>query len=524
MSKQKKEPLSLMIVKTLLGILLFTGMGTIIIGGVYIIGEYYKNGIDNKTIKIVESNQEEKLATYCETDSDCEGYLSYNTCETFCANKDEKNQKIIDGFEKVCDLTLWFASQPECGCVDNKCQQKEENYYNVLEEKCAGDSCCLASLKVMRENNYKEAEENGKCPDDFNGNKMKCITGLKWCEPIEKLNIIGNYLNGIMSMCAQNCNRYYIGSYEILNRLQDVDGDNEKEIVFVSGNMVKIMELPTIAGPDSHGRTYPDKVETVKFEINDYQKIDFPKISISEKELSNYLINENVEFNLEFKNPLDRELKFKIKLDDFEEYNDFQSVILKPNEIKIVQYIYKSDDNLRNKREKDDTLDLVIINNFANEENYKKYYWDEANDLDSSGTMIYIDKFIRLDDYMELDVSNWKIYQNEEFGFEMTLTDIWDGYKTITESDTTHTYIKFQIPIEDTNYGNKDGYVTPFIISVYSISKWQKLQQEEGLKPKYIAQNNINVFTYSIWQDAPLDLLGKNMGFNQIFSTFKFID
>ena len=40
MSKQKKEPFSLMTVKTLLAILLFTGMAVIIIGGGYIIMRY----------------------------------------------------------------------------------------------------------------------------------------------------------------------------------------------------------------------------------------------------------------------------------------------------------------------------------------------------------------------------------------------------------------------------------------------------------------------------------------------------
>ena len=119
---------------------------------------------------------------------------------------------------------------------------------------------------------------------------------------------------------------------------------------------------------------------------------------------------------------------------------------------------------------------------------------------------------------------NWQTYRNEEFGFEITLTDIWDGYKTITKSDGARTHVEFQIPTKDTNYGNGSGYATPFIISVYPILEWQKIQQDEGPKPKYIAQNDINVFAYSTWQDPPLDLLGKNIGFDQIISTFKFIE
>jgi len=114
----EKEALSTVIIKILLAILLFTGMGTIIIGGGYIIGEYYKNITSNQVIKPID---------------------------------------------------------------------QEENYYDVLEKKCNNDGCCLASLKAMRENNYKEADENGKCPDNFNGSMMRCTTSLKWCEPIKEV-------------------------------------------------------------------------------------------------------------------------------------------------------------------------------------------------------------------------------------------------------------------------------------------------------------------------------------------------
>ncbi len=66
---------------------------------------------------------------------------------------------------------------------------EQENYYDVLEKKCGDDSCCLASLKYMKENNYKEADGNGNCPGGFKRNNMWCNTfsvSLKWCEPIKK--------------------------------------------------------------------------------------------------------------------------------------------------------------------------------------------------------------------------------------------------------------------------------------------------------------------------------------------------
>lgn len=114
----KKEALSIAIIKILLAILLFTGMGTIIIGGGYIIWKYSKCVTNNQITKPI--------------------------------------------------------------------NQETENYYGVLEKKCNDNSCCLASLRVMRENNYKEANENSKCPEGFNGNMMRCITSYQWCEPMEE--------------------------------------------------------------------------------------------------------------------------------------------------------------------------------------------------------------------------------------------------------------------------------------------------------------------------------------------------
>jgi len=107
-----------MIAKTVLAIAIFTGLGTIVIGGGVVIMKYYGNEVSDRIVKPVD--------------------------------------------------------------------QETENYYDVLEKKCAGDNCCLSSLKTMRENNYKEADENGKCPDGFYMDMMKCVTSYQWYAPIEE--------------------------------------------------------------------------------------------------------------------------------------------------------------------------------------------------------------------------------------------------------------------------------------------------------------------------------------------------
>ena len=114
----KKESLQITTVKTLLAVLLFAGVGTIIIGGGYIIGEYSKNKTDNQITKPV---------------------------------------------------------------------NQEENYYDVLEKKCGGDSCCLDILEFMQEYNYKETDEKGNCPGGFYRVIGKnCEHLLRWCVPIEE--------------------------------------------------------------------------------------------------------------------------------------------------------------------------------------------------------------------------------------------------------------------------------------------------------------------------------------------------
>ena len=56
----KKESLSIIFVKTLLAVLLFAGMGTIIIGGGYIIGEYSKKEISSDVSQVYDLSKKEK--------------------------------------------------------------------------------------------------------------------------------------------------------------------------------------------------------------------------------------------------------------------------------------------------------------------------------------------------------------------------------------------------------------------------------------------------------------------------------
>ena len=86
----KKESLSVMTVKTLLAVVIFTGIGTIIIGGGYIIGEYSKNRANNKITEPVDQEIEncakegESVGSCVGCKKCCQGlqpmdYLKYNS-------------------------------------------------------------------------------------------------------------------------------------------------------------------------------------------------------------------------------------------------------------------------------------------------------------------------------------------------------------------------------------------------------------------------------------------------------------
>ena len=101
--------------------------------------------------------------------------------------------------------------------------QETESYYNLLEKKCAGSSCCLSSLKIMRANNYEEADKDGKCPNRFKADELRCESSLSWCEPIEKdcakageiINHPAGYSKNLPDKCCEGLEE--LSAYRIEN-------------------------------------------------------------------------------------------------------------------------------------------------------------------------------------------------------------------------------------------------------------------------------------------------------------------
>ena len=132
----KKERLSLMTVKTLLVILLFTGMGVIIIGGGYIIVKYTITSPNKIDLPIIDPI----IETQCEIDSECElVYTGSNIClpcdtsieEYECLPSEEAKKIEEERFKKMVDKKIFCEQclekpQHTCKCVNVKCEKVKE--------------------------------------------------------------------------------------------------------------------------------------------------------------------------------------------------------------------------------------------------------------------------------------------------------------------------------------------------------------------------------------------------------------
>ena len=146
-----------MTVKTLLAVLLFAGIGTIIIGGGYIVGEYSKisnNQTNNKIWNSIYKCSEEHpefCDRSCNIDSDC-----YPTCtHNMGCLRSEEGQ--VGASAIRCEVAPF-----SCKCEDNTCKIVE---YEEVEEK---NKCLLTPevgpCKAIIKKYYFDYKEN-KCQE-----------------------------------------------------------------------------------------------------------------------------------------------------------------------------------------------------------------------------------------------------------------------------------------------------------------------------------------------------------------------
>lgn len=95
--------------------------------------------------------------------------------------KDSKWRKVL--IIVVAIIVIVAAGAAVWGIYVARYVTSEKSLYDKLESICKkGDSCCLNSVDVMRESNYK-LSASGKCLDTYKPNQLLCISSLVWCEP-----------------------------------------------------------------------------------------------------------------------------------------------------------------------------------------------------------------------------------------------------------------------------------------------------------------------------------------------------
>lgn len=104
--------------------------------------------------------------------------------------------------------------------------------------------------------------------------------------------------------------------------------------------------------------------------------------------------------------------------------------------------------------------------------------------------------------------SDWHIYQNTSYGFQITFSDIWKGYSiqqdTVPKPQVEAQY-SFFLPTTDPKYEKSGKRASPLVLYVYKDSNWNDTTKAAFVQTQ-LANCSGFVFTYSTWEEPPLDL------------------
>ncbi|HYE22185.1 MAG TPA: hypothetical protein VD998_01195 [Verrucomicrobiae bacterium] len=131
--------------------------------------------------------------------------------------------------------------------------------------------------------------------------------------------------------------------------------------------------------------------------------------------------------------------------------------------------------------------------------------------------------------------SNWPLYINKEYGFEIKFTDKWKNYKVVKGKNTkvsdqlVNVVYSFGLPDPENKSGYaQDGFAYPLEIIIEPKSEWDKeLQYVDAIDRKVmeawvLSKNDSYVFFFLHWgQDPPPGYGPEELDIDQILSTFK---
>lgn len=137
------------------------------------------------------------------------------------------------------------------------------------------------------------------------------------------------------------------------------------------------------------------------------------------------------------------------------------------------------------------------------------------------GTIVYFATTNNADQPIRPDTkntTNWRIYKNDTYGFELTFPDTWYGFTAAHRSlnwasSGTSDSIDFGLPTQ------KDGL---FNISIHTRQQWNEIQGWSGPKPSFLGDNENYVFAWAQAQYAADSATEKRMSeVKNIIKTFR---
>ncbi len=129
-------------------------------------------------------------------------------------------------------------------------------------------------------------------------------------------------------------------------------------------------------------------------------------------------------------------------------------------------------------------------------------------------------------------VAAWKTYTNTDYGFTLTLGDLWQGYevkKLVPTDGMALAYYYFNMPTTDADYANATssssaGFASVFAISVMTPAQWTALQADGGPINDTIITQNTNssyIIGYQHGQAYPQTLAANASNIATVIATFK---
>lgn len=119
------------------------------------------------------------------------------------------------------------------------------------------------------------------------------------------------------------------------------------------------------------------------------------------------------------------------------------------------------------------------------------------------------------------------VYQNTEYGFQLTFKQSWAGYKFFQRTmDGATAVFYLGLPTKQAGWkstGVDTGYSGMFAIDVYTADQWATISAGEDPKPVKLGEKGNYVFAWSSAQSAPKDLEARFSEIKSIIDTFKII-